>query len=324
VTEEFAKEVVYRRWGNKHGQPSQPVDDGRIDWEEWLAFTSDRRDYDQRSDFIIRPAELFGTEDPMPSGIRGAVDGLVQSVTLAPRLREIRALTGFSRLHPPGADPTQPDSEIHLIRPSLDREQPWLPANETFGEGVFIRFNESRVAAWERGTGVRSQVEAIAERAERSGRTWLPTVTPRLIAIHTLAHLLIRQLCFECGYQSASLRERLYVDDNPDSPMAGLLIYTTSGVTEGSLGGLVRQGESPHFTRTLLAALDRARWCPADPVCSETTGGLDSLNHAACHACSLVSETSCAHLNLLLNRALLVGPGGLARGIVDQIEGLRD
>jgi hypothetical protein len=29
-------------------------------------------------------------------------------------------------------------------------------------------------------------------------------------------------------------------------------------------------------------------------------------------------------LNLLLNRALLVGPGGLARGIVDQIEGLRD
>jgi len=323
VTEEFAKEVVYRRWGNKHGQPSEPVDDGRIDWEEWLAFISDRRDYDQRSDFIIRPAELFGTENPMPSGIRGAVDGLVQSVTLAPRLREIRALTGFSRLHPPGVDPTQSDSEIHLIRPSLDREQPWLPANETFGEGVLIRLNESRVAAWERDAGVRSQVEAIAEHAERSGRTWLPTVTPRLIAIHTLAHLLIRQLCFECGYQSASLRERLYVDDNPDSPMAGLLIYTTSGVTEGSLGGLVRQGEPPHFTRTLLAALDRARWCPADPVCSETTGGLDSLNHAACHACSLVSETSCAHLNLLLNRALLVGPDGLAREIVDHLEDLR-
>ena len=185
---------------------------------------------------------------------------------------------------------------------------------------MFIRFNESRVAAWERDAGVRSQVEAIAERAERSGRTWLPTVTPRLIAIHTLAHLLIRQLCFECGYQSASLRERLYVDDNPDSPMAGLLIYTTSGVTEGSLGGLVRQGEPPHFTRTLLSTLDRARWCPADPVCSETTGG--SIRSTTLHATRARSspKTSCAHLNLLLNRDLLVGPGGLARRIIDQLE----
>ncbi len=317
VSEERVRELAFRRWRQRQGLPPAPVEEGRIDWEEWEAFTSEPRDYDPRSDFVIRPAGLFATEDTLPAVLSDEVRHLVDSVTLAPRLREIRALTGFSRLHPPGPDPTQSTTEIELTSPSLGSELNWLPANETFGEGIFVRLRESRIAAWERDPDVVSEVEELAERLERSGRTWLPQATPRLVAVHTLAHLLIRQLCFECGYQSASLRERLYVDDNPETPMAGLLIYTTSGVTEGSLGGLVRMGEPPRFTRTLLSALDRARWCPADPVCSETAGGLDSLNRAACHACSLVSETSCAHLNLLLNRDLLVGPKGLARRIVE-------
>src|SRR4051794_29294290 len=36
---------------------------------------------------------------------------------------------------------------------------------------------------------------------------------------------LIRQLAFECGYDSSSIRERLYVASGPDRQMAGLLLY---------------------------------------------------------------------------------------------------
>ncbi|MFD7935865.1 Zn-binding domain-containing protein [Streptomyces sp. NPDC059755] len=52
---------------------------------------------------------------------------------------------------------------------------------------------------------------------------------------HTLAHLLVNQLTYECGYSSASLRERLYVSPGPDD-MAGILIYTAAGDSEGTLG----------------------------------------------------------------------------------------
>jgi hypothetical protein len=47
---------------------------------------------------------------------------------------------------------------------------------------------------------------------------------------------------FECGYGSSALRERIYCNlEFPDEKMNGVLIYTASGDSEGSLGGLVRQ-----------------------------------------------------------------------------------
>src|SRR5206468_9641320 len=43
------------------------------------------------------------------------------------------------------------------------------------------------------------------------------------------------------GRGSASLRERLYCDfTDAKPPMQGILIYTASGDSEGSMGGLVR------------------------------------------------------------------------------------
>lgn len=57
---------------------------------------------------------------------------------------------------------------------------------------------------------------------------------PRLILVHSLAHALIRQLSLSCGYGSASLRERLYVDTN-EWEMAGLLVFTSSPDADGTL-----------------------------------------------------------------------------------------
>lgn len=151
---------------------------------------------------------------------------------------------------------------------------------------------------------------------QNEGYWFLPKPTPRLIAIHTLAHLLMRQLVFESGYSSSALRERIYV--GPD--MAGLLIYTADGDSEGSLGGLVRQGRPDRLGDLIRVALDRGVWCSADPVCRETKGqGLGGFNRAACHACSLVPETSCVFANTLLDRSLLLGRGTSLPGLLENV-----
>lgn len=58
-------------------------------------------------------------------------------------------------------------------------------------------------------------------------------------AIAVISHLLIKQLSYECGYNIASLRERIYYmpEKDPETKKAGILIYTASGDAEGTLGG---------------------------------------------------------------------------------------
>ena len=115
-------------------------------------------------------------------------------------------------------------------------------------------------------------------------------------------------MAFECGYDSSSLRERLYVSSGEETEMHGLLIYTASGDSEGTLGGLVRQGEPGRLDNTLKAAIENASICSSDPLCIESQGqGTSSLNLAACHACGLLPETSCEEGNLLLDRGLVIG-----------------
>ena len=129
----------------------------------------------------------------------------------------------------------------------------------------------------------------------------------RLVLVHTLAHLLIRQLAFESGYDVSSIQERLYVAEGPDA-MAGVLLYTASGDSEGTLGGLVRRGRPEYLEPTVQAALRNAEICSSDPLCIESSGqGLNSLNLAACHACALLPETSCEKSNMFLDRGLSIG-----------------
>jgi hypothetical protein len=134
-------------------------------------------------------------------------------------------------------------------------------------------------------------------------------IHPKFVLMHTFAHVLINQFSFECGYGSASLRERIYCDfSNTSHPMSGVLIYTASGDSEGSMGGLVRQAQSGTFENIVLRAIQRAAWCSSDPVCIESPGqGADNTNLAACHGCCLLPETSCEEGNRLLDRAMLTG-----------------
>ena len=162
--------------------------------------------------------------------------------------------------------------------------------------------------------------EIVVQRAEKVNRAWRTEwrrrygegepsrrITPRDLLIHTFAHTLMRQLSLECGYSSAALRERLYVSDG-DAGMAGLLIYTATSDSDGTLGGLQRQGESARIGRAIAMAIRAMEWCSSDPLCIEDMiGGGNGLSLAACHACVLAPETACEEYNRFLDRAMLVG-----------------
>ncbi len=226
-------------------------------------------------------------------------------IVLVEKLAETRALTGFARINPP------PMREFD----SGDRRQlalnpvPWLPAIRVYGEGIFIALDRKKLDGWASIASSRIQRMSSNHNAacNESGR--LPRrLTPSFVLLHTLAHALIRRLSFECGYGSSSLRERLYCSDDPAIQMAGILIYTAAGDCEGTLGGLVRQGKHGRFEGIIRGAIEDARWCGSDPLCAESAGqGTDSVNLAACHACTLVPETSCEEGNRFLDRLTLIG-----------------
>jgi hypothetical protein len=127
----------------------------------------------------------------------------------------------------------------------------------------------------------------------------------------------IRELTLECGYSTASLRERLYVSEGQDG-MCGVLIYTSTPDSDGTLGGLERQGLPRRSELVLVNAVRSLEWCSSDPLCIEAAiGGLDTFSLAACHACCLAPETSCEHYNRYLDRGLIVGlPGAPEIGLL--------
>ncbi|WP_045560619.1 DUF1998 domain-containing protein [Streptomyces sp. FxanaA7] len=242
-----------------------------------------------------------------PSGDRTVLGPLgVTGPMLVKRLREVRALRAFTRLADP--DSTTESKEM----PLSDSPMRWLPAMEVRGEGVFLRLDEERLGSWEKATAVAARIERMRTAHQRvlEQRAGDPSLvvpspaTPRMVLLHTLAHVLINEWSLDAGYPAASLRERLYAADD----MAGVLVYTATSDSAGSLGGLVAQGEPERLDRAIRSAVHRAAWCSSDPLCVESeASGTGGTNLAACHACVMLPETSCEQNNILLDRALLVG-----------------
>ena len=239
-----------------------------------------------------------------------------EKVMLVDKLRETRALVGFSRVFEEN-QMTISDLKGMLRTSSSDGSNQsgnWLPAYRVFGEGILFEFREDLVADWEKGARTNERLSALLKRHDEAQqrRHAIPRpVSRRLVLVHTFAHVIINALTFHCGYNAASLRERLYVSDDADSPMAAVLLYTASGDADGTMGGLVRMGKPGFLEPVIESAISDATWCSADPVCMEIGAsagqGPDSCNLAACHNCALVPETSCEVFNKLLDRATLVG-----------------
>lgn len=249
-------------------------------------------DTEEEHEFEIRNVQI-------PATLRHYFSHIVRAV----RLREVTALKGFTRINPPG------DEDNKNIAPIQIRKLNWLPAIEVKGEGIFLSLDPTRFQEWEKQKEVQERATDIQngwkeewdERFDSSPTS--PIVTARYLLVHTFAHALIRQLSLECGYSSASLRERLYVGEDDD--MAGLLIYTATSDSDGTLGGLQRQGLPGRISRTICDAVHAMEWCSSDPLCINR--GRESHSFAACHSCCFTPETSCEQHNRFLDRAMLVG-----------------
>lgn len=288
-----------------------PREESTLSPDESAEVTFRRQEYD-----VLRNGRREPQLSVVPASLSdydASLRPYVERILLADRLRETRVLTGFNRVYP--ESPLSDDERLaQLWKRMPEWRERWLPAYKVFGEGIFIELSHRRVAEWEASGDAQRGAHVVDQRyatARQDRHLQHRTVTPRLLLLHTFAHLLINQLTFECGYSSASLRERLYVSDAPDAPMAGVLIYTAAGDAEGTMGGLVRMGKPGYLEPAILTALSGATWCSADPVCMEIGTqwgqGPDSCNLAACHNCALVPETACELFNRFLDRAAVVG-----------------
>ncbi|MGH7911164.1 MAG: DrmB family protein [Candidatus Dormibacteraceae bacterium] len=263
------------------------------EWDLLARPTTERQDEDFRAEVVDVPA---------------GYDNLLDQVVQVPRLREVKALMGFTRILAPERRELQP---INLLPLTVGSPE-WVPAVEQRGEGVFLQLREDRVAAWETAVGTNPRIDALqgAYRRWATNRSRLLDAgfpTARYVLLHTLSHLLIREIALECGYSSASVRERIYIGE-PGRRYAGLLLSTAANDSEGTLGGLVALGQPTHLRRLLDQALDNAERCSTDPLCAEHVPEppSDGLHAAACHACLFASETSCEANNRWLDRAVLV------------------
>jgi hypothetical protein len=303
-----AIQVALEGKGDESSPPSaRDGDENRFRHEEYAVI----REPQDQTELLVRRADLEESD---------FLRCYFSNIALLHKLRETRVLTGFSRLSP-GETSEDYRERMNSRQSLLWRKLPpptkrWLPAVKVYGEGIYLEFDEKRLKAWEQSPEVQDRVRPLAQRnyEQSAGFDRLGEVTPRFVLIHTFAHLLMTQLTFTSGYSAASLRERLFVSSDPQTSMAGVLIYTAAGDSEGTLGGLVRLGKPVYLERVVQEALEFSRWCSSDPVCMEAGGsggqGPRSLNLAACHGCALVPETACEEFNRFLDRALVIGDLG--------------
>lgn len=239
--------------------------------------------------------QALASDETVGEEVRRLVGG-VNRLVRVDRLKAVKVFKGFSRLN----------GEV-VVPPDIVGSSDWLPAVELYGEGIFIVLDEDRLSRWGDDEAVNLRVQQLLPRFIQSGRDAPNPLTARFMLLHTLSHLLMRQIEAEGGYPAASLTEVIYCAEAPKR-MAGILIHVAVPDIAGSLGGLAEIAEPRRFLGILVRALEHARWCSLDPVCSEHEGqGPGLLNRAACHACALVPEPACEYGNTLLDRVFVKG-----------------
>ncbi|MFJ5762788.1 DrmB family protein [Neobacillus sp. NPDC093182] len=304
---QFSHEEIWRAITNSKEEEEINHDDLLL--PEWKVLSSNQK--------IKEENNLFEME---PQPLTGQYEHEISNLVMVRRLREVRVIRNFTRINPAPDVTSQAFTEgdeadvgfASLSSGNLD----WLPGVETYGEGIFFAVNEDYLREWEKRDPVKEYEKNLEHvfnqyyeerRIKPDYRPPFPGV--RYVMLHSLAHILIRHLCMHSGYSASSLRERIYSRKSPEKKdsMAGVLIYTASPDSEGSLGGLVELGNSEKFSSILWEALEEARLCSADPLCSDYEPHHHrDLNGACCHSCLLIAETSCESTNRYLDRSLLV------------------
>lgn len=284
-------EVVKERFLQVKDAPKDTHEQYRYD--EYAVFSNHTSSFSSVQNLEFRDIEI-------PNELKPYFKKIQQVDTLAMTLTQL----GFSRVSMPA--PMRIDGVVVRNEGQRIYKEPVekvysLPANQSFGEGLFFEFDIETVKSW--ATRNKEVFDCRYDQPEGEiGKSLKGEINqygaPSFYLLHTFSHLILKELEFSCGYPTASLHERLYYSDR----MCGVLIYTTDGA-EGSMGGLVWQGKPILISKIIKSAVKNAMECASDPLCWENE---DQLNLAACFSCCLVSETSCEKRNLGLDRRTLV------------------
>lgn len=294
-----AEDIIREIRKREHDENEEEYTQKDLYEDEYQVFAL--RDYEQPDDYQFR---IESTE------VSDWLSDYLEDVIMVKRLREVLALKGFRRISPERPEENDDKFKGYHLKddcvPLSEEPLGWYPAIEMLGEGIFIKIREDKLAEWEQKNI--DYYEPMKGRLDASNLE-CEKFSPRYVLLHTLSHLLIRQLSVECGYSGAAIKERIYSTfEDSALPMAGILLYTSSSDSDGSLGGLVRNAIPETFENIFRNMLQEASWCSSDPVCIDSAAqGYDSLNYAACHACTLLPETSCEMRNCLLDRGAVVG-----------------
>jgi len=236
----------------------------------------------------------------------------INRIVLVHRLREVIAQIGFTRFdaYLPNIEGELEDLALNVRLAALDFEKDWVPAIENKGEGVFISFHKSLIEEWCNRPPVKARAKILIEGFNRglqakgisSDKYPFPGIP--YIMLHSLSHLLITSVSLDCGYAASAIRERIYANDTG----YGILLYTGTSGSEGTLGGLVELGKRIEYY--LEKALLFGQLCSNDPICAQHNPNdmqeSRFFHGAACHGCLLIAETSCERRNEFLDRALVV------------------
>ena len=217
----------------------------------------------------------------------------------------------FSRVMPIDGDSDKIKSQ-NIFR-SIPSAVEVYPVVENFGEGIFFAFNQELIEEYGKSNDLIKSLNEKLEEKKKERTSFSKGAIDfgmennwQLYLVHTFCHLIMKELEFRCGYPTASLSERIYVSNEDKYKMYGCMIYTAEG-SEGSMGGLIAQTRPKNLENLLTSALNRGIICNSDPLCWESDGqGLFEMNFASCFSCSLISETSCEHRNIYLDRRILV------------------
>lgn len=303
---EFSPKEIWAAWQKHLNQDEQTADESSSDLKlpEWQGLT-DPKDNLTSDEFKL-------SEEEIPNGY----EQYFEKIVLVERLKEVNALVGFTRIDSPSGF-----NEIGEIpedkRAPLSRNQPtWVPVSIVRGEGIFFQFKEESIQQWLDNTDVRALNNRFFEaHCQWRRRRTIPQEElgypgMRYVLLHSFSHAIMRQFCLECGYTSASLKERIYSinSNNPDEAMAGVLIYTSSPDSEGTLGGLVNLGRKANLQKHLDHGLENIRLCSSDPLCAEHLPSEEgeNLHGSSCHSCIFAPETSCENGNKYLDRSVLI------------------
>ena len=258
---------------------------------------SGKEKYDEDSERF--KMKLFNSEE-----ISGHIySELLNGITLVHQLEVVSALRSYSRIQTTDSELMKEqvlegeESSGEAQEVSLRRKDNYYVGMRSLGEGIFFSLNSEEIRKWRN----KNKDSVISNKIyKKMSNVRFPDEEGYIRP----DYYLIKELSMCSGYSSSSLKERIYYSDELGKEMYGILIYTSSSDSEGTLGGLVKQGVPEKFFDLLNAALEKAKWCSFDPVCIESESqGRDSLNGAACHACSLISEK----MNVFLDRSVLIG-----------------